>query len=464
MSTPSLDPLCMFDPRLDDASVLGVESYAARHARCRAVGLPAPSLTRDEYAAACAASSVDPLPDILADLADTDDGAARLERFEAAFERPAAGGRVDAQPDEITPDPYETFKAHALTRSQLLALPKPDAFITGTFNRRSLVVLAGAENVGKSFVALDWAASIASGTPWLGRPVERARVLYVLGEGAHGTGDRLLAWEAARGITLGDSDLMVYPVAVQLTDPAARDLLKAYIAEEGFDLVILDTLARMSVGLDENSAEAMGKLIAASDDVRRTMPDGSVILVHHVSKSDRGALRGSSALSAGVDTIYIARGTGEDTLSLTRTKHKDGKREDALDLQLVSHADAVVPELIERTADPDAAKLAEACQLLAAHDGPMTPKELRTALGLNSGVAQRVLAGLERRELAVSAPLLNRDGSPNAHGVRTVNLTPSGRVLGVAVHTALTDARARGDAAYPTLADEARAHAYDLTA
>ncbi|MBO1765777.1 AAA family ATPase [Allobranchiibius sp. GilTou38] len=457
-----LAPLCMFDDRLTNDALLGVELYAGRYDRCRAVGLPDPKITRAEYAAACGVGGIEPLPEILADLPDTDDGLRRLE----IFERPAAGSRGSfqehAQPEEMTTDAYDTFKSHALTRSALLSLPKPDPFITGTFNRRSVIVLAGAENVGKSFVALDWAASIATGTPWLGRPAESARVLYVLGEGAHGMGDRLLAWEAARGVTVGETDLIVYDTAIQLTDAAARDLLKAYIAEQGFDLVILDTLARMAVGLDENSADAMGRLIDASDDIRRATPSGSVVLVHHVSKADRGALRGSSALSAGVDTVYIARGTGEATLSLTRTKQKDGKRDDTLDLQLVPHADAVVPELVERMADPDAAKLAEACRVLAAHDGPMTPKDLRTALSLNNEVARRILDGLERRGLAESSALLNRDGSRDRRGRTSVSLTPDGRTFGLAVHDALAEARARHDAAHPTLADDARAHARDL--
>src|SRR5947209_2819298 len=55
--------------------------------------------------------------------------------------------------------------------------------IEGLLPASSLAVLAGGSGVGKSFIALDIACSIASGIDWHGRSVMQGDVVYVAGEG-----------------------------------------------------------------------------------------------------------------------------------------------------------------------------------------------------------------------------------------------------------------------------------------
>lgn len=59
------------------------------------------------------------------------------------------------------------------------------------------MLLVGGYGLGKTFVALSFAASVATGRDWLGRRVQRRRVLFVIGEGAYGLDPRVCAWEAA---------------------------------------------------------------------------------------------------------------------------------------------------------------------------------------------------------------------------------------------------------------------------
>lgn len=237
--------------------------------------------------------------------------------------------RATQRPEAARPAgrPARSLAGQLLSRSGLRALPKPEPLIADTLDKHSVMMLAGYYGTGKSFVALDWAASIATGTPWLRRPVERGRVLYVLGEGAYGVHARLAAWELHHGTAIEDGWLDVLPVAAQI---AGEDLaeVEELVAERGYALVVFDTLARMSVGLEENSARDMGVFVAALDAIRRRTAGGSVLVVHHSGKGDRGDSRGSSAIGGAMDVVYQVKGDGRGTLELTRTKRKEGPTED----------------------------------------------------------------------------------------------------------------------------------------
>lgn len=252
-----------------------------------------------------------------------------------------AGIRVARELDGPRP---VALRARLLGRSALGRLPRPEPLIEGTLDRRTVALLAGPSNVGKSFIALAMGCSIASGTPWLGRPAHRGRVLYIAAEGAYGLDVRIGAWEAAAGVAVDDEWFAVLPEAVQLTDPAAPAVaeLGALVADVGYRLVVVDTLARSMVGADENSARDMGVAVDVADRIRRAAEDSTVLLVHHTGK-DRTTVRGSSALEAGVDTVYTLDGDAE-LIKMVRTKRKEGPRDDELTLRLVSYGQSVTIE------------------------------------------------------------------------------------------------------------------------
>jgi predicted ATP-dependent serine protease len=131
-------------------------------------------------------------------------------------------------------------------------------------------------------------------------------VLYVAAEGASGLSPRVAAWEyawqagRARGLT-------VWPEPVKLLERPRVDDLVALVREDGYRLVVVDTLARSLIGADENSARDVGLAVDAADRVKRAT-GCTVLLVHHTGK-DRTTVRGSSALEAGVDTVYALDGT-----------------------------------------------------------------------------------------------------------------------------------------------------------
>ena len=101
-------------------------------------------------------------------------------------------------PDEIRPREHPALvRLHAalIAGDRIKLLPKPESLVEGVLDADTLAVLYGRAGVGKSFVALDLALSVATGTRWQGHEVRRGRVLYVVAEGASGTGARLDAWQ-----------------------------------------------------------------------------------------------------------------------------------------------------------------------------------------------------------------------------------------------------------------------------
>jgi RecA-family ATPase len=70
-----------------------------------------------------------------------------------------------------------------LTLDELGNLPEPKWMVEGLFEQDALVMLVGPPGSFKSFLAIDWALSLACGRPWNNRATVPSRVLYALGEG-----------------------------------------------------------------------------------------------------------------------------------------------------------------------------------------------------------------------------------------------------------------------------------------
>jgi len=223
--------------------------------------------------------------------------------------------------------------ARLLTRSQLAALPPPEPLIDGVCNRDTLVAVYGKPGGGKSFLALDFGLSVATGTPWLGRRVLRGRVLYVAAEGLAGLPRRVAAWERARGVGLTDDAAMVWlPNAVNLLQRDWVDGLELLVGALEPVLIVIDTLARSMAGGDENGGRDMGAVIEAADRLRQAT-GATVLLVHHTPK-DGGTLRGHSSLEGAVDTAIEVR-SEDRAVTVTSAKQKD--MEDFDDVKLVLH-------------------------------------------------------------------------------------------------------------------------------
>ena len=205
-----------------------------------------------------------------------------------------------------------------------------DWLVKGFLETDSLSVIYGPPANGKSFVALDWAACIATGQDWHGQPVKQGAVFYLAGEGFNGIARRLAAWEQLNKEDLESAPLFVSDRAAILTDRlAVQETISAIQelvdeSEETPALFLIDTLARNFQG-NENSQEDMGRFITHVDAIKAYF-NCSVMVVHHSGKDgDKGA-RGSSALKGAVDTEYqcsIVETENGKVTTVKNTKMKD---------------------------------------------------------------------------------------------------------------------------------------------
>jgi hypothetical protein len=283
-----------------------------------------------------------------------------------------------------------------LTRSALRELPDPSPLIDGVLDQGTVALLYGRWGTGKSFVALDWAASVATGRAWQSRPTQQRRVLYVAAEGAYGLKGRLHAWEVGWQTAIADDGLDVLPAPVNLTRGLDTVRLAELVAERGYGLVVLDTLARCMVGADENSARDCGEVVDTLVRLREKTPGGrGVILgVHHTGKDGR-TFRGSSVFEAGADTVYsLTRDDG--VIVLDREKRKDGPRADRHEVKInpVPGTASCVITLHRGVEKPPRAEALLSTFLHHFSTTGATKSELRAVSDLTEGTFYRALSDL----------------------------------------------------------------------
>lgn len=190
-------------------------------------------------------------------------------------------------------------------------MPPTEYVVDGLLEHRALTSVIGDSGVGKSAVVLDMAAAIVAGQPWQGRATIQCPVLYVAGEGVAGAVDRLHAWERAHNCYAPEESLYLVEEAVLFGGrPDAWAFLAREVRRLGVGLVIFDTLARMSSGLDENSATDMGSAITVFDKLRRTTNAG-VMYVHHTTRGTTHG-RGTTALRGALDSEVLVTDTMQD--------------------------------------------------------------------------------------------------------------------------------------------------------
>jgi len=231
-------------------------------------------------------------------------------------------------PDEPSDRAYEFIDA------TLFEPCPPDWLLHGTLERDTLALVFGDPGCGKTFMAFDWAARIATGTPWRGHEVKAAPVFYVAGEGRRGLGRRIRAWEQHNGVKIARGSMFIGP-AVAVTDVRQlSELIAAIDAQKKPGLIVLDTLARCFGGGDENATQDMSRFVAACD-VLRNYYGCTILIVHHTGHTEKGRARGAMALNAALDAEYRLN-RSESGLTLTATKLKDADPPTPLGMNLVS--------------------------------------------------------------------------------------------------------------------------------
>lgn len=248
-------------------------------------------------------------------------------------------GKVDDEPESPPDDPYEGADPAAGTdtgnvatskigveyvRSQLEGIPEPDWLIDGVLHTPAPVVLVGGYGSGKTFLALSFALSVATGRPWLNRSTLQGRALYIVGEGVSGLHDRIAAWETTwnNGQRVGDDQFTVRMKPHSLARKDTWLELIDYCRDGQYRLVVLDTFSSLAPDADETKDAPL--VMRHLSDLAVAI-DGTALLVHHPGWSDSSRTRGGYQFEANADDVLLVQATrGSDLMKLEMKKVREG--------------------------------------------------------------------------------------------------------------------------------------------
>jgi hypothetical protein len=279
--------------------------------------------------------------------------------------------------------------------------------VDGLWSAEGVGVIGGAPKSCKTWLGLDLAVSVASGTDALGHfPVVSAGpvLLYGAEDATVRLRERIESIAAARGLSLDELPLGLIDVPSLRLD-TERDLarLRATIAEHRPRLLILDPLVRLH-RIDENSAGEMSALLGELREIQRDH-HLAIVLVHHLRKNgaargqDGQSLRGSGDLHAwGDSNLYLRRRDRHIRLTI---EHRSAPSPEPCMLELVGDPPHLCVVDDDGAADPRAAAdvADRIVEILAAAAEPVSRESLRAAVRARNATLGEALVRLrtERR-------------------------------------------------------------------
>lgn len=242
------------------------------------------------------------------------------EEAAAVFGRQEGPAPVPGTPEEAQ-DAVDALLGRMLTAEQMMLQEPPEPLVWDLLDMDTQAALIGLPGSFKSFVALDIAAHVGGGRPWRGHQVHQGEVVYIVAEGARGMTLRTRAWKERNGAMPG---VRFLPEPVQVKDPMAWQILIEACRRIKPVLVVVDTQAMVTVGIEENSNTEMGVAYAAFRKIREAT-GACVLLVHHTTKAG-DTTRGAGSQDGAQDTrLKLERQQPRSSLIV---KLKDEKQKD----------------------------------------------------------------------------------------------------------------------------------------
>ncbi len=266
----------------------------------------------------------------------------------------------------------------------------------------SVGVIGGAPKCSKTWLGLDLALSVATGTACLGRyavPHPGPVLVYLAEDALPIVRQRVEGMARHRGLALERVELYVITApTLRLDREPHRRQLQHTAQRLRPRLLLLDPLVRLH-GIDENNASQVAGLLACLRELQRQL-DLSVILVHHTRKNAAGvapgqSLRGSGDLHAfGDSNLYLRR--VQDRLLLV-SEHRAAPASPPVYLDLVAtDADTAHLEVVSEVHAPPRRSLPDQVLTLLAGGGVLTRAKLRDTLAVKNERLGKALESLER--------------------------------------------------------------------
>lgn len=200
-------------------------------------------------------------------------------------------------------------------------LPPVRWHVKGVLPRGGVSMVVGEPGSGKSFLTLDLACAVARGAEWFGNKVTAARVLILAAEGQAGYLQRVRAYAEHHKVELGSLDLGVMTDVPNLL--AGDHVAVAREARRfGAGLILIDTVAQVTPGANENASEDMGAFLGHLRQIAQAT-GATVLLVHHTGKDTKKGARGWSGLN-GAAAAVLTIDRADPYRSVRVSKQKDG--------------------------------------------------------------------------------------------------------------------------------------------
>jgi hypothetical protein len=265
-------------------------------------------------------------------------------------------------------------------------------------------VIGGAPKCAKTWLGLDLALSVATGTACLGQyavPKPGPVLVYLAEDALPVVRQRVQGMARHRGLDFARVELYVITAPVlRLDRDPDRTRLWETTRRLGPRLLILDPLVRLH-GIDENHAGEVAELLAYFRKLQRQF-ELAVLLVHHTRKNATGGvaagvgLRGSGDIHAfGDSNLYLRRTKEHLVLS---SEHRAAPASPPVFLELVATDAATTHlEVIAELHDSKRRSLEEQVLDLLAGGVVLTRAKLRAKLAVQN---ERLGAALESLEQA----------------------------------------------------------------
>jgi hypothetical protein len=193
--------------------------------------------------------------------------------------------------------------------------------------RDGLGMTFGGSGDGKTFAVLDMVLAICLGKTWNGYKTVQGHVVYICAEGAGGFASRLRAYSARYANPMQDIGdyLTIIPETPNFrTDKDIKEIAKSINnLPYKVDLIVIDTLAQVTPGADENTGKDMSLAIRHTE-LLGSLTGATPHLIHHAGKDENKGARGWSGMKGPLAVQFQVSREGENRLFWI-AKLKDGR-------------------------------------------------------------------------------------------------------------------------------------------
>lgn len=247
------------------------------------------------------------------------------EPAEEAVPEQDADERLD--PENTSSEEYfeasvERLLGQLLDTDGLDSIPPLEPLVGDLLALNTVARVVGPSGTFKSFVLLDMCGHVGTGMKWHGHYVRQGLVIYLVAEGEQGIRKRVRAWEQHYGMRM--DNVRFLPRPVQAMSPEWDVLIEALRRIQPV-LVVVDTQARVTLGVEENSNTDMGRVVDRFDQLR-TATGACVAVVHHTGHVGEHG-RGASAVKGTLQSELMVSRKG-DKIPNTILTIKSGKQKD----------------------------------------------------------------------------------------------------------------------------------------